>query len=98
MDRRIKYRLVIDTETCPLDTEFEGVSPYNMWVYDCGWAVVDKRGNVYKTRSFVVDEIFNKETELMKSAYYANKIQKYKEEIAQGLRTVASFYEIRKAL
>lgn len=98
MDRRIKYRLVIDTETCPLDTDFEGVSPYNMWVYDCGWAVVDKRGNVYKTRSFVVDEIFNKETELMKSAYYANKIQKYKREIAQGLRTVASFYEIRKAL
>ena len=55
MDRRIKYRLVIDTETCPLDTEFEGVSPYNMWVYDCGWAVVDKRGNVYKARSFIVD-------------------------------------------
>lgn len=98
MDRRIKYRIVIDTETCPVDTEFEGVSPYNMWVYDAAWAVVDKRGSVYKTRSFVVDEIFNHETELMQSAYYAKKIPQYKEEIAQGLRIVASFYEIRQAL
>lgn len=98
MDRRIKYRIVIDTETCPVDTEFEGVSPYNMWVYDAAWAVVDKRGSVYKTRSFVVDEIFNHETELMQSAYYAKKIPQYKKEIAQGLRIVASFYEIRQAL
>lgn len=98
MDRRIKYRIVIDTETCPVDTEFEGVSPYNMWVYDVAWAVVDKRGSVYKTRNFVVDEIFNHETELMQSAYYAKKIPQYKEEIAQGIRTVASFYEIKKAL
>ena len=98
MDRRIKYRIVIDTETCPVDTEFEGVSPYNMWVYDAAWVVVDKRGSVYKTRSFVVDEIFNHETELMQSAYYAKKIPQYKEEIAQGLRIVASFYEIRQAL
>ena len=98
MDRRIKYRIVIDTETCPVDTGFEGVSPYNMWVYDAAWAVVDKRGSVYKTRSFVVDEIFNHETELMQSAYYAKKIPQYKEEIAQGLRIVASFYEIRQAL
>ena len=98
MDRRIKYRIVIDTETCPVDTEFEGVSPYNMWVYDAAWAVVDKRGSVYKTRSFVVDEIFNHETELMQSAYYAKKIPQYKEEITQGLRIVTSFYEIRQAL
>ena len=98
IDRRMDYSIVIDTETCPIDKTLEQVLPTNMWVYDCGWAVVDKKGNVYKTRSFVVDEIFNKETELMKSAYYANKIQKYKEEIAQGLRTVASFYEIRKVL
>jgi hypothetical protein len=69
-----------------------------MWVYDAAWAVVDKRGSVYKTRSFVVDEIFNHETELMQSAYYAKKIPQYKEEIAQGLRIVASFYEIRQAL
>ena len=72
MDRRINYRIVIDTETCPVDKDFEGVSPYNMWVYDAAWAVVDKRANVYKTRNFVVDEIFNHEEELMQSAYYVD--------------------------
>ena len=36
MDRRIAYRIVLDTETCPMDKDFEGVSPQNMLVYDCG--------------------------------------------------------------
>ena len=44
MDHRISYRIVLDTETCPCDKDFEGVSAWNMFVYDCGWAVVDKRG------------------------------------------------------
>jgi DNA polymerase III epsilon subunit-like protein len=69
-----------------------------MFTYDVGWAVVDKRGKVYRTKSYVVNEIFNKEQELMKSSYYANKIPKYKAEIATGQRIVASFYEIRKDL
>lgn len=96
MDRRINYRIVLDTETCPLDRDFEGVSPYNMFAYDFGWAVVDKRGNVYRTRSFMVDEIFNGESTLMNSAYYAHKIPKYLKEIEEGSRIVADFYTIRK--
>lgn len=98
MDRRIKYRIVLDTETCPMDRDFEGVSPYNMMMYDCGWAVVDKRGKVYKTRSFINADVFLEEKELMKSAYYANKIPKYWEEIKSGQRILTSFYKIRKAL
>lgn len=98
MDRRISYKVVLDTETCPIDKDFEGVSPFNMFVYDCGWAVVDKRGKVYRTRSFVVDEIFNHEADLMKSAYYAHKLKLYRERIAKGEAIVASFYEIRKTL
>ena len=58
IDRRINYRIVLDTETCPLDRAFEGVDPTNMWVYDIGWAIVDKRGKVYRTRSFVNADIF----------------------------------------
>ena len=48
IDRRIAYRVVLDTETCPLDKDFEGVDPNNMWVYDVGYAIVDKRGKVYR--------------------------------------------------
>lgn len=98
MDKRINYKIVIDTETCPLDRTFEGVSPDNMFVYDIGWVVTDKRGTVYEARSYVVDEIFNHETEMMTSSYYAWKLPRYHEEIARGERIVASLYEIRKQL
>lgn len=98
LDNRISYKIVLDTETCPIDKDLQGVDPSNMWVYDCGWAVVDKRGKVYKTRSFVNADIFLVEKDLMKSAYYANKIPKYWEEIKSGKRILTSFYNIRKAL
>ena len=98
MDRRISYKIVLDTETCPVDKDLKDVRPDNMWVYDCGWAVVDKRGKVYKTRSFINADIFLNEKELMKSAYYANKIPMYWEQIKSGERILTSFYNIRKAL
>ena len=96
IDRRISYKIVIDTETCPVDRDFNGVAPENMWVYDLGYAVVDKRGNVYETFSFVNADIFLNEKELMKSAYYANKIPMYWEDIKAGKRILTSFYNIRK--
>lgn len=98
IDRRIHYYIVLDTETCPLDKDFKGVSPYNMFVYDIGWAVVDKRGNVYETKSYVNKDIFYKEKDLMNSAYYANKLPRYYEDIANGTRVVASWYDIRTDL
>ena len=98
IDRRFAYKIVLDTETCPMDKNFEGVSPYNMWTYDCGWAVVDKRGKVYRKRSFINADIFLEEKELMSSTYYANKIPMYWEQIKSGERILTSFYNIRKTL
>lgn len=98
MDRRISYKIVIDTETCPLDRDYQGVVPSNMFVYDVGWIVTDKRGKVYKSRSFINADIFLGEMGLMKSAYYADKIPSYWEEIRNGERILTSFYNIRKAL
>ena len=98
MDKRINYRLVIDTETCPLDKKCSEVKSDNMWVYDCGWAIVDKKGNVYKTRSFVNADIFLREKNLMQSAYYANKIPKYCKDIQEGKRILTSWYIIRQVL
>ena len=97
IDKRINYRMVLDTETCPIDTTLETVSPYNMFVYDIGWAIVDKRGNVYKTASYVNADIYLGERDLMKSAYYANKIPQYEQDIKNGTRTLATLYTIRKA-
>lgn len=98
MDKRISYKIVLDTETCPVDIDFTEVSPWNMFVYDCGWAIVDKRGKVYQTRSFVNSDIFLDEKYLMESAYYAKKIPIYWKEIKEGTRTLISFYKIRKTL
>lgn len=96
MDKRIDYKIVIDTETCPLDKECNDVIPSNMFAYDFGWVVTDKKGRVYETRSYLAKEIFVNEKDLMKSAYYAQKIPKYWEEIKNGTRTLASLYDIHQ--
>lgn len=98
MDKRISYYIVLDTETCPLDKDFKGVSPFNMFVYDIGWAVVDKRGRVYETASFINRDIFFEEKDLMNSAYYADKLPQYYDDIRSGKRKVATWYNIKKAL
>ena len=98
IDRRRNYIIVMDTETCPLDREYNGVTPFNMFVYDIGWAVVDKHGNVYETKSYVNKDIFYGEKDLMNSSYYANKLPQYFEDIENGSRVVASWFEIRKDL
>lgn len=98
IDRRITYKIVIDTETCPVDKSCQEVTPDNMWVYDCGWVVTDKRGRVYEARSFVNADIFLDEKSLMRSAYYANKIPEYWQDIKNGNRTLTNFRNIRKAL
>ena len=98
IDKRISYIIVLDTETCPLDRDFEGVTPYNMFVYDIGWAVVDKRGNVYETKSYVNRDIFFEEKGLMNSAYYADKLPQYFDDIRSGKRKVATWYTIKNDL
>lgn len=90
MDRRKNYYITIDTETCgnlgePL-------------VYDIGFTIHDKKGNIYESRSYVVSEIFYKEYKKMKTAYYAEKIPEYKRGIKEGKWTVKSFWYIRKEI
>lgn len=98
IDKRKHYIIVLDTETCPLDRTFDGVSPFNMFVYDIGWAVVDKKGTVYETKSYINRDIFMDEKALMESAYYANKVPKYWDDIKSGKRIVSTWYNIRKDL
>lgn len=90
------YDLVIDTETCPLDNTVEGVCPENMFAYDFGWSIIDRKGNVYLERSFINADIFFGEKDLMKSAYYAKKIPMYIKDIENGTRTLATYATIRR--
>ena len=80
--------IVVDTETTnSLDDPL---------CYDVGFAVIDEVGNVYETYSFVVADIFL-DKELMKSAYFADKIPSYWEDIKSGKRELKTFRNIKKA-
>lgn len=96
IDKRIGYKLVLDTETCPIDKDINSVDGHNMFVYDIGWVVTDKRGKIYASRSFVVKEIFEDEKLLMETAYYASKIPDYEKDIASGSRILAPLAHIWK--
>lgn len=83
MDKRKSYFLTIDTETA---NGFD-----DPIVYDIGGCIHDKEGNVMETFSFVIYETFFGMRELMKSAYYANKIPQYMEDISNGKRKVVRY-------
>lgn len=90
IDRRKSYYITLDTETT---NGFD-----DPLVYDLGFAVVDKDGKVYEHYSLVVYETFCKMKELMKSAYYANKIPQYLEQIKNGERKIVRYVTAKKIL
>ena len=88
IDKRKNYYLTIDTETINDMTD-----PI---VYDIGGCIHDKKGNIYEKFSFVIYETFYKMRDLMKTAYYAEKIPKYEEEIKSGKRKIVKFSTAKK--
>ena len=91
MDRRINYLMGLDTETCN-GLEIDGkVDLSQSIVYDIGWVITDKRGRIYKERSFIIYEVFVAMRDVMQSAYYAEKIPMYWEQIKSGQRKLVRF-------
>ena len=96
IDKRKTYILVIDTETANGTVTKEGKTDFrDCQVYDFGYAVIDKSGNVYDTGSFVNSQIFEKNY-FMESAYYAEKIPQYKEDIKSGKRILTDWFNIKQ--
>ena len=87
IDRRIAYYMVIDTETA-------NSTDYPL-AYDLGLAIIDKRGKVYDSRSFVIADVYCGEKELMKTAYYAEKLPLYEEALKSGERRMVSLFTAR---
>lgn len=99
IDRRHIYGICLDTETANTIQDENGLDMSNVLFYDLGFQLVDSHGRTYgKKFSFVNSDIFTHEAELMQSAYYAKKLPQYRQDIANGKRTLANTYEIRKAL
>lgn len=83
-----KFVIVIDTETA---NSVEQPMPY-----DFGWAVLDTtNGKIIETFSFVCAEIFL-DKEMMSSAYFAEKVPMYWDDIQSGKRKLKRFLNIRK--
>lgn len=81
----MKY-LMFDTETTnEIDCPF---------CYDFGYSVIDENGKVYEQGSFVVADVFL-DKELMASAYFADKIPQYWEDIKSGKRLLRRWKTIR---
>lgn len=96
IDRRKKYIIVLDVETTNNQIGVKG-APNDGLVYDLGFTVTDKQGNVYAKRSFAIKEIFDWK-ELMDTAYYKNKLPKYYEKIRKGEMKKVSIWEARKSI
>lgn len=96
IDRRKNYYMVLDTETANTFADSKGgLDTSNALVYDFGYAIVDKKGNFYKTASYINKDVFLMPS-VMNSAYYAEKIPNYWKDLVAGKRKMASLYEIRK--
>lgn len=78
--------LVLDTETAnSIDDPI---------AYDIGFAVIDLTGKIFETYSFVVAETFL-DKELMKTAYFADKIPQYWEDIKNGKKLLRKYKTIK---
>ena len=91
MDRRINYLMGLDTETCNGILVNDKLDLSQSIVYDIGWVITDKQGRIYETRSFLIYEVFVAMKDVMSSAYYAEKIPMYWEQVKSGQRKLVKF-------
>ena len=88
IDRRRRYFMVLDIETA--NSTEQGLA------YDIGFAVVDRKGNIYESRSLMIAEMFYGENDLMQSAYYAAKLPQYWEQLLNGEREMVSILTAKR--
>lgn len=99
MDKRHIYGIMLDTETANTQQEEDGKLDMRFVLpYDFGFAVIDSHGRVYEKFSFVNSDIYIYEKDLMRSAYYANKLPQYEKDLAEGRRVMVNTYNIRRVL
>lgn len=90
LDRRRKYFIVLDCETAtlPFAIEYDAKAKKKIaiakpLIYDLGWQIIDKKGNVYKRASYLITEIFSVPA-VFNTAYYASKRPQYLEKLNNG--------------
>ena len=98
IDKRINYLIGLDTETCNGIVVDDKLDLSQSLVYDIGWVVADKQGRIYQKRSFLIYDVFCGMSDVMQSAYYAEKIPMYWEQVKAGSRKLVRWSTMRKIL
>ena len=90
LDRRRKYYLILDCETATLpcadglpENEKKKIAIAKPLIYDLGWTIVDKKGNIYLRENYLISEIFSVPS-IFNTAYYAHKRPLYLEKLDKG--------------
>lgn len=92
-DGRKKYICVIDVETaCGIDENGKSRGFAQPLIYDLGFAITDKKGNVVYKKSFLIKEIFLNQ-KVMSTAYYVNKVPMYWIQLHNGEHELVSWNE-----
>lgn len=88
-----KFYLTLDTETatlpfvnglCKDEREKKKIAIAKPLVYDLGWVITDRLGNIIKSENFLIQETFFVPN-IFNTAYYKEKRQLYLEKLEKGL-------------
>lgn len=83
--------IILDTETAN--------SMDDPMVYDIGYIVLNvETEEILASHSFVITDVFAHELEMMRSAYYAEKVPNYIVDLTEGRRQLAWLKDVRKML
>ena len=89
--------IILDTETANGHTINGKLDLSQSLPYNIAWKTVNKKGKVLSVRSYASKEIFL-DTDLMNSAYYADKIPTYWEQIENGEMILTDTFTARRQL
>lgn len=96
VDKRKKYLITLDVETTN-NNLVDKNAPNDGLVYDIGFTVHDKQGNIYAKRSFAIKEIIL-DKRLMDTAYYKKKLPIYWQRIKEGKMELITIWQARKRI
>jgi hypothetical protein len=98
--------MVLDTETATLPfandlckdaKQKQKIAIAKPLVYDIGWVIVDRQGNIYKKVNYLVQETFFV-PQIFNTAYYCNKRPIYIDLLEKGLIQAKTWNKIAKEL
>ena len=89
LDKRKKYNLILDTEATG--------TLKNPLVYDLGFIVADKKGNIIFEDNYLINQIFF-DNDLMQQAYFYDKVSSYYKALSSGKIKVTNVEGAKKII